>query len=157
MLPYESWEHFTRWHLSRVWPLVCYCFSAAQMVTSGAISWALQTLSSCCSSRKHLLMDSVKGACFYFVQAKLLERLFFLKWGGLCVLWKQSIEVLMSTLNCREENHVRLFSGHRVNWRKYELSVNTVVIAAWPNDYDSYLQWWPKYSTKGTMFYLFGQ
>lgn len=40
---------------------------------------ALQRDTSCCSSRKHLLMDGGKGSCIYFVQAKLPERLFFLE------------------------------------------------------------------------------
>lgn len=65
----------------------------------------------------------------------------------LCLL-KLSIQVMMSTLNCKEENHIRLFLRHRVNWHKYELSVNIVVFVAWPDDCDSHLQCCPIYSIK---------
>lgn len=49
LLPYESWEDVTTWHLSNL--------ASAQEVTSGAILWASQAYASSCSPRKHLLMD----------------------------------------------------------------------------------------------------
>lgn len=77
---------------------------------------------------------------------KVESTFFFLEVRCFLCLLKPSIQVLMSTLNCREENRIKLFLRHRVNWHKYELSVNIAVFVAWPDDCDSYLQCCPIYS-----------
>lgn len=138
MLSYGSGEHFTRWNQSTVWLLIFYCFSASQTVTSGAIVQVLQMWSTPRFSRIKGQWERILH--LFFFQAKFQERLFSWKWVGLCALWKLSTAALMSTLTCKEENHIRVFLSHCVNWHKYELSVNIVVIAAWPNDCAAHLQ-----------------